>query len=195
MDGCLSKRTRQKELKRCHTAAAESLSHPSPIHKVTSQPIAANPLWSSYPDAAEKRGSAAVKAFFFFFFVNLQGASWCSYPQRASKRAWVCDGSRGVAFAHQWAARKAKSCSFTHGVVDARIQSTPPSKLQKQVSVPRCKKRFFDTCLLFSRSRVDRTISFDAACWYCSAARPPSICCSVCCGILFLLLWQHKLSD
>lgn len=66
MDGCLSKRTRQKELKRCHTAAAESLSHPSPIHKVTSQPIAANPLWSSYPDAAEKRGSAAVKAFFFF---------------------------------------------------------------------------------------------------------------------------------
>lgn len=58
------KRDRQKEIKRCHIAAAESLSHPSPVHKVTSQPIAANPHWSSYPDAAEKRGSAAVKAFF-----------------------------------------------------------------------------------------------------------------------------------
>lgn len=41
-------------------------------------------------------------------------------------------------------------------------------------------------CLLFScRSRVDSTISFDDAHWYSSAARPPSICCSVCFGILF----------
>lgn len=34
-----------------------------------------------------------------------------------------------------------KSCSFTpRGAVHTRIQSTPPSKLQKQVSVPRCEK-------------------------------------------------------
>lgn len=178
-----SKRDRQKEIKKWNIAAAESLSHPSPVHKVTSQPIAANPRLSSYPDAAENR--AAVRAF-FFFHVNLQGASWCSYPQRASKRAWVCDGSRGVAFSHQWVARKAKSCSFTPGVVDARIQSTPPSKLQKQVSVPRCKKMIlWHTPSFFYRSRVDSMIGFDAAHWHCSAARPPSICCSVCCGILF----------
>lgn len=91
MDGCLSKRTRQKELKRCHTAAAESLSHPSPIHKVTSQPIAANPLWSSYPDAAEKRGSAAVKAFFFFFFTSIfrEQADAVTHRERASVRECV----------------------------------------------------------------------------------------------------------
>lgn len=176
----------QKKIKRCHIAAVESLSHPSPVHKVTSQPIAANPRWSSYPDAAEKRGSAAVKAFFFFFPRQSSGSKLMQLPTE-SKHAWVCDGSRGVAFSHQWGARKAKSCSFTRGVMDARIQSTPPSKLQKQVSVPRCKKWFFDKRLFFFpyRSRVASSISFDAAHWYCSAARPPSICCSVCCGILF----------
>lgn len=84
-----SKRDRQKDIKKWNIAAAESLSHPSPVHKVTSQPIAANPRWSSYPDAAESRGSAAVKAFFFFFFPRQSSGSKLMQLPTESEQACV----------------------------------------------------------------------------------------------------------
>lgn len=143
------KRDRQKEIKKmkhcCSWVTQPPLPRPqSDVSANCSKSALVLVSWCS-----RKPGLCCCQGLFFFFHVNLQGASWCSYPQRASKRAWVCDGSRGVAFSHQWVARKAKSCSFTRGVMDARIQSTPPSKLQKQVSVPRCKKKDSLTHALF----------------------------------------------
>lgn len=62
---------RQKEIKRCHNSAAESLRHPSPTHQATPQPIAAEPCCFSYPDAAENRRSATVKDFFSVFSTSI----------------------------------------------------------------------------------------------------------------------------
>lgn len=138
-----SKRKRQKEMKRCPAAAAESLGHPSPVHKVTSQPVAANLRCSSYPDAAEKWSSAAVKAFFFFLPPRQSKESKLMQLPTEGEQACVreCVTAAGVwpPPTNEWHG-KTESCSFTRGVVHTRRQSTPPSPLQKQVSVSRCRK-------------------------------------------------------
>lgn len=61
--------------------------------------------------------------------------------ERESKRACECVTAAGVwpPPANEWPG-KAESRSFTRGVVHTRRQSTPPSPLQKQVSVSRCRK-------------------------------------------------------
>lgn len=59
--------------------------------------------------------------------------------ERACVRECVTAAGVWQSSTNEWHEAQRAAASLM-GFADARIQSTPPSKLQEQVSVPRCKK-------------------------------------------------------
>lgn len=146
---------------------------------------------------SRKMELCCCQGLFFSTSIFREQADAVTHRGRASVREWVTAAGVWPPPTNEWHG-KAESCSFTRGVVHTRRQSTPPSQLQKQVSVSRCRKWFFETRLLFFLYlQIQWTVRLALMLHIDAAVQPdhPSICCSVCCGIPLLLLWQHKSRD